>query len=180
MNFIFQGLMILIILLQSHVIKAEKSQKAPVLTDYGPVYAIKDRDTPLPINYTYRAVFDVTTTASEPQDHSRRLESVARFLNMHALNGVTLENMQLAVVIHGKAVKDILNNTAYQKKFQVDNPNQQLIEQLHEKGVKFYVCGQTTAFLDYKRMDILPAIEVSLSAMTQLVILQDNGYALLP
>jgi len=173
-------LVLLSVITLAFSVLAEKAVKTPILTDYGPVYPIKDRDTPLPTDYTYKAVFDVTTTATEPEDHSRRLESVARFLNMHALNGVKLEQMQLAVVIHGKAAKDILTNAAYQQKYKIDNPNQRLIEQLYNKGVKFYICGQTTAFLDYKRKDILPAVEVALSAMTQLVILQDKGYALLP
>ena len=175
-----QLVLLLTLLIQSQNLLAEKPQKAPILTDYGPVYAIKDRDTPLPENYTYKAVFDVTTTASDPIDHSRRLESVARFINMHALNGVPLEKMHIAVVIHGKAAKDTLDNPAYQLKYEVDNPNKQMIEQLHDKGVKFYICGQTTAFLDYKKDDMLAPIQVALSAMTQLVILQDEGYALLP
>ncbi len=171
---------LLFLLTQYPNILAEKLQKAPILTEYGPVYAIKYRGTPLPENYTYKAVFDVTTTASDPMDHSRRLESVARFINMHALNGVPLDKMDIAVVIHGKAVKDSLKSEAYQLKYEVDNPNQQMIEQLHNSGVKFYICGQTTEFLGYKKKDLLAPIEISLSAMTQLVILQSEGYALLP
>jgi len=177
---IAKPILLLAILFQCHYILAEKIRKAPILTDYGPVYTIKYRDTKLPDDYLYKAVFDVTSTASDPADHSRRLESVARFINMHALNGVAMEKMQLAVVIHGKAVKDTLINSIYQDKYEVDNPNQQLIEQLHKSGVKFYICGQTTEYLGYRRKELLPPVEIALSAMTQLVILQGEGYALLP
>ena len=173
-------IVILFIIMQFATLSAEQAQKTPILTDYGPVFAIKDRAIPLPEKHIYKAVFDVSTTSSDPQDYSRRLESVARFINMHALNGVALEKMQLAVVIHGKAVKDSLVNSKYQLLYQLDNPNQQLIEQLHNKGVKFYICGQSTAFLGYKKADLLAPVQLALSAMTQLVVLQNEGYALLP
>ena len=171
---------LILLLIQCSNLFAEKLQKAPILTDFGPVYAVKHKETPLPKNYIYKAVFDVTTTASDPIDHSRRLESVARFINMHALNGVPLDKMDIAVVIHGKAAKDSLVNSAYQLKYEVDNPNKEMIEQLHSSGVKFYICGQTAVFLGYERKDLLAPVEISLSAMTQLVILQNEGYALLP
>lgn len=171
---------LILLLVQCSFLFAEKPQKTPVFTDYGPVYAVKHSETTLPKNTTYKAVFDVTTSASDPRDHSRRLESVARFINMHALNGVSLDKMDIAVVIHGKASKDSLEDAAYQLKYEVDNPNKDMIEQLHNSGVKFYICGQTTEFLGYKRNDLLAAVKISLSAMTQLVILQNEGYALLP
>ena len=99
---------------------------------------------------------------------------------MHALNGVPVENMELAVVIHGGATKDLLNNKTYQGKFSTDNPNLDLEHQLRSKGVKFYLCGQSMVFSGYSKQDLDEPNDLALSAMTMLVILQEQGYRLLP
>ena len=156
------------------------AKKGPTLTNYGPIMPVKDMDEPLPENFKYRAVFDVVSTASEVDSHSRRLESVARFINMHTDRGVDIKDIDIAVVIHGKAAKDILTDEAYATKFQTNNPNKEMIESLAKVGVKFYICGQTSDFRKYSRKDILPEVSIALSAMTQLVVYQSKGYALLP
>ena len=159
---------------------AAQTKKGPTLTNYGPIMPVKELDVPLPENFNYKAVFDVITTASDIDSHSRRIESVARFINMHTDRGVDLEDISLAVVFHGKAAKDILTDGAYSAKYQTPNPNKELIQSLAKVGVKFYICGQTSDFRGYKRKDILPEVSIALSAMTQLVVLQTKGYALLP
>ena len=159
---------------------ANQPAMGPVIKNFGPVYPVTEMDEPLPENFQYKAVFDVYKTASDETTHSRRLESVARFINMHAAKGVPIEKMSLAVVFHGKATKDILSDDVYSKKYQVNNPNRPLIEALSRAGVKLYVCGQTTDYFKYGRSDILPEVKIALSAMTQLTFLQAQGYALLP
>jgi len=159
---------------------AKKAKTGPVIENYGPAYKVKTKDIALPEHFKYKVVFDVYKTASEVSNHSRRIESVARFINMHALNGVKMEDMEIAVVFHGKATKDILNDNTYEEKYLSTNPNKEMIQDLADKGVKFYVCGQTVEYYDYTRANILPDIKVSLSAMTQLVVLQSQGYSLLP
>ena len=157
-----------------------KAQYGPIIDNYGPIYNVSESDVPLPKDHQYKVVFDVYQTASDNATHSRRLESVARFINMHALKGVKMEDMHIAVVFHGKATKDILTDSAYNKHFEADNPNRELVEVLADNGVKFYVCGQTSDYRRYTRKDILPEIKIALSAMTQLQIYQSKGYALLP
>ncbi len=157
-----------------------KPIKSLVFNDYGPVYKIAERSVKLPENFIYKAVFDVKTSGQSPTDLSRRLESVARFMNMHALNGVAVKNMALAVVVHGKATKDLLSQSAYQKKYGYDNPNMDLIEQLRSKGVKFYLCGQSMMFSGYQKADLEHSEDLALSAMTMLVVLQQQDYQLLP
>jgi intracellular sulfur oxidation DsrE/DsrF family protein len=62
----------------------------------------------------------------------------------------------------------------------VDNPNLELVEKLHAAGVRFYVCGQSLAFGKIARSELASPVEVALSAMTMLTVLQSEGYALLP
>ena len=47
-------------------------------------------------------------------------------------------------------------------------------------GVSVRVCGQAVAKWGIARSEILPGVQVDLSAMTTLVTLQLKGYAFLP
>ncbi|MCF6193496.1 MAG: DsrE family protein [Kangiellaceae bacterium] len=157
-----------------------KSVKGPVFSKYGPVFPIKNSDITLPENHTYKVVFDITKTSENEFQLNRRLESVARFINMHVMNGVKLENLDLAVVIHGAATRDGLNQKAYQERYFDSNPSLEMIEQLDAKGVKFYQCGQSIEFMGIKKIELSPQINLALSAMTMLAILQSDGFSLVP
>lgn len=150
---------------------ADEPSMGPLIEDYGPTYPVDDRDVPLREDFVYKAVFDI---AQDPVEGSvnRNFVSVARFLNMHARNGVSTENMDLAVVVHGPAVKNLLETS--------DNPNLALIARLREAGVEIYVCGQSMAFGGFARGDLTGGVKIGLSAMTVLTILQSDGYVLLP
>jgi intracellular sulfur oxidation DsrE/DsrF family protein len=150
---------------------ADEPSMGPVIEGYGPTYPIDDRDVPLREGFVYKVVFDI---AQDPTAGTvnRNLVSVARFLNMHARNGVPVENMNLAVVVHGPAVRNLLDKD--------DNPNLELIALLQESGVDFYVCGQSMTFGGIKKNELTGGVKIALSAMTMLTILQSESYALLP
>lgn len=152
----------------------------PVIEGYGPTSAIADADVKLPEGFTYKALFDISETHKKHDQYNRKIESVARFLNMHARNGVKLEDMKLAVVLHGAATKDVLTDEAYAKRHGHINPNTDLIKQLSEKGVKFYLCGQSAAFYDIKKSELSSDVKLALSAMTMAVLLQQEDYQLIP
>ena len=162
--------------------KAEKKgpTKGPVFSQYGPVFPIGNSDVKLPKNFKYKVVFDITKTSSDVFVLNRRLESVARFINMHVMNGVKLEDLELAVVMHGAVTRDGLTQEAYQERHFDANPTLDMIEQLHSKGVKFYQCGQSTEFMGIKKSELAPQISLALSAMTMLTTLQADGYNLVP
>ena len=157
-----------------------KSMKGPIFTDYGPVFKMEDRDVSLEKGFKYKVFFDVVESAKETFNRNRRIESVARFINMHALNGVKLEDMEIAVVLHGSATRDALNQQAYEDKYLDENPTLDMIEQLHAKGVKFYLCGQSLYFMGHKKSDLAPQIQLALSAMTTSTQLQAKGFTLIP
>jgi len=126
-----------------------------------------------------KVVFDVYTSNEDDEEVNSGINTVARFLNMHIDAGVKKKNIKAALVLHGKAGKDILNNQAYNKRYISDNPNAELLKKLHEAGVQIIVCGQTVEFRGYKRDEILEFIDVSLSAITALIGLQSQGYQLI-
>lgn len=159
---------------------SELPQKGPVFTDYGPVFKVADRDRPLKPDFVYKLIFDIADAAKSPDKLNRSIESVARFINMHALNSVPLENMQLAVVLHGSATRDGLSHEAYRSRHDIENPTLDLIEQLSAKGVSFYQCGQSAYFSKVAKEEFAEPIELALSAMTVLTELQAEGFQLLP
>ena len=150
----------------------------PAIEGYGPTYPINDRDVALEDGFVYKAVFDAVTNPDETAVNTG-LVSVARYLNMHARNGVPAENMDIAVVAHGPALKALLLDEAYQTHYGIDNPNTELLEKLDAAGVEFYLCGQSMMFGGFNKSELASPVQVALSAMTMLTVLQSDGFALL-
>jgi intracellular sulfur oxidation DsrE/DsrF family protein len=104
------------------------------------------------------------------------IETAARFLNMHAQNGVPAEQMKVALVVHNKASKDLITDIAYKKRYGVENPNSEMINQLLEANVAIIFCGQSSLSRNFPKQDLIPGVQLSLSAMTALIQLQNEGY----
>jgi intracellular sulfur oxidation DsrE/DsrF family protein len=177
---LFRLILGVLVVILAAPLQADEPSLGPIIEGYGPTYPIADSDVPLEEGFGYRAVFDIARYGDDPEELNPQLVSVARFLNMHARNGVPVENMQLAIVVHGAAVRNILDHDAYRSRFRIDNPNLELVEKLHAAGVRIYVCGQSLAFGGVAKNDLASPVEVALSAMTMLTVLQSKGYALLP
>ncbi len=153
--------------------------KGPLIKDFGPV-ALIDGVEALPKDTVFKVSFDVTE-GSDPGALNRQLVTAARFLNMHAAAGVAPENMTLALVLHSKAIFDVLNAPAYKaKKEGADNPNAALLKVLFEHGVEVIVCGQSAASRGVKKEELLPGVRLAVSAMTAHALLQQDGYTLNP
>ena len=159
--------------------EAESARAGPVIEKFGPVYEVVRPEFQTPNDLLYRAVFDVAPSPDAPGEINPRIESVARFLNMHARAGVSKDQMKLALVVHGAAGKDMLSSTAYKDRFGVENPNEPLIAALRSQGVRVILCGQTASHRGFQREELAPGVEVALSAMTALVALQSDGYRLI-
>lgn len=145
----------------------------PLIEDFGAVAAVEGaRVEP---DATFRVAFDVSEQA-EAGKTSRRLESAARFLNMHAAAGVPARNMSLAIVVHGRAAFDLVTDARRGE----TNANAPLIVALVEAGVTIELCGQTAVYYDIAADDLLPGVRLSLSAMTSHALLQQRGYTLNP
>lgn len=151
----------------------------PVIYDAGSVFSVEDSDFKINVDQNFYAVFDIATTPEDPSQINPLINSLARFLNMHAQAGVSIKNLKVAFAVHGMANKDVLNNEAYQKRFQMGNPNLELIHALKEAGPEMYICGQTMVFRNVDRAEVLSEVKVALSAMNVLVSLQGQGYGLI-
>ena len=145
----------------------------PLIEDFGPVAAVVGVQ--IEPDTTFRVAFDVAEP-TEAGTISRRLETAARFLNMHAAAGVPEKNMAVAIVVHGRAAFDLVTDARRGE----TNANAPLIAALVDAGVSIELCGQTAAYYDIAADDLLPGVRMSLSAMTSHALLQQRGYTLNP
>lgn len=127
----------------------------------------------------FKIAFDVAKGA-EPGAMNRRFETLARFINMHVANGAKLENIDLALVVHGSATIDVMNNNAYKSRKGKDNDSKALLDALMSHGVRVIVCGQSAAANDVKKNMLIDGVEVDLSAMTAHARLNEEGYRVNP
>jgi intracellular sulfur oxidation DsrE/DsrF family protein len=128
----------------------------------------------------FKVAFDVGSTNDKKDEVNRKFNSLARFINMHVAAGVKQENIQLALVVHGKATLDLLDHASYQKKHNYDNPNKALLNALMSNNVRVILCGQSGAAYDVKNAELVNGVEVELSAMTAHALLQQQGYTINP
>ena len=150
-----------------------------IITDFGKIAAV-DADMVIPKRAKFKVLFD-TAKGAEAGKVNRTLNTAARFLNMHAEAGVAEKNMKLAVVFHGKGSFDITQDSYYGEKFEgAENTNAALVQALLDKGVRVILCGQSAAYYDISNADLLPGVEMALSAMTAHALLQQQGYRLNP
>ena len=95
----------------------------PVIENYGPVMAPPPGSYNLDPAVHYKVSMDVSGVAEFPGDRNRSIESAARFLNMHARNGIPAENIEFALIVHGRATRDLLTDEAYEARYNEPNPN---------------------------------------------------------
>ncbi|MEP4052564.1 MAG: DsrE family protein [Litorimonas sp.] len=151
----------------------------PVITEFGQTAPVQT-DFKIPKRAKFKVVFD-TTAATEPGEINKSLNTAARFLNMHAKAGVAEKDMKLAVVFHSKGSFDLTSSDFYGSKYDgAENANAAIIKALTEKNVRVILCGQTAAYYGIKNDDLLPGVEMALSAMTAHAVLQQEGYTLNP
>ena len=153
-----------------------EARPGPVIPDFGAVFEVQGLEVPVDTERDYRIVFDVSQSPAGTDGVNPYLNTVARFLNMHARAGVPRERMQLAVVLHGTAGKDALQAEPYRERMGAENPNEPLIRQLAAAGVEFYICGQTAMSRGLPNDELLPEVQMALSAMTARAMLQAQGY----
>ena len=161
-------------------VNAAEPQTGPVIKDFGPVYEVPEGAWNLHKDKHYKVSMDVSATGDFSSDLNRNFASAARFLNLHARNGIDPGNIEFAIVVHGSAGKDLLKDAAYEARFDEVNPNTAMLNALADAGVKIYLCGQTAAYRGFATEELNPAVTMALSAMTAHVRLQSEGFTLIP
>jgi intracellular sulfur oxidation DsrE/DsrF family protein len=146
--------------------QVNESEDGPEIYGYGEVWEIEDMDESLLDHDNFQLVFDIFSSSEDPANVNISLNTIARFINMHAQAGISIEDMDIVAVIHGTASYDVMDNSFYTSKNNTENPNIELIEKLIDSGVQFYICGQSMNARKLDQSDLLSDINIALSAMT--------------
>ncbi len=165
--------------LSSPLFSQEERKSGPIIKDFGKVWEVNDPDFKLEKNGELKVVFDIMYSPDSHKELNRTIETAARFLNMHAQNGMASDQLKVALVVHHSASKDIMSNVAYRQLYGVDNPNFELIKSLLEADTQIIFCGQSSKSRKIPKDDLIENVQLALSAMTALIQLQNAGYSLI-
>ena len=174
MNFKHFPLFVLIIVAFSGFSQEKKS--GPAIEGYGEVWAIDNPDFKTDTSQEFKVVFDVKDGPESDTEININLNTVARFLNMHTQNGIPLSKLKVALIVHGTAARNLLTDDAFKDRYEVPNPNRELVESLLDAGVEVIICGQSSKTRDLPKEDLIPGVKIALSAMTANIQLQNQGY----
>jgi intracellular sulfur oxidation DsrE/DsrF family protein len=152
--------------------------QTPTVSGFGKMHPLPKAAYQPQKTATYKIVFDVTKAGDKPGERSPSLDLVARTVNLYASAGVPLDHLKLVAVLHGAATAAALDNAHYKQQFGVDNPNLEIIRKLRAAGVDVAVCGQAMAEHHFQYEWIAPNVTLSLSAVTTITVLENEGYAL--
>ena len=158
---------------------AEPAWVNPAVPDFGASVSLPDASMQPDKNTEYKVVFNVTGEGPNEKINPS-LERVARAANIFASAGVPLSHLHFIAVIHGPATQAVLDNDHYKEKFNLDNPNVKLIGELKSAGVKVIVCGQALAAKKFPHEWVNPNVEITLSAISAVIILEQQGYVIFP
>ena len=180
MQFIPSMFLSLILLLISLLpANSQNRSDGPIIKGFGQVFSVPAPDFVTDPDFHYKVVFDIAVGEEDPAKLNARINTLARFLNMHAQAGVPSENLSVACVFHGTAAKDVMLSELYQERYGVDNPNEPLLKALAAAGVDMYLCGQSAFARNIPLDKKTEAVDLALSAMTVLIKLQAEGYQLI-
>ena len=151
----------------------------PVFPDDAPVATIAS-DMPVTPETVFKVIYDLTA-AAEPGDVNRNFHTAARFLNSHVEAGVAESSINIAYVVHGKAITDLLKPASYAARTGgKTNATAALVARLLAHRTNFYVCGQSAAAQGITNADLLPGIKMAISASSAHALLGNAGYVLIP
>ncbi len=152
----------------------------PVFQDFGPHAPVEGQDFSIPEEMDLFITFDVAKPAEDGKIN-RTVESAARYVNMHNAAGVEPARVRAAVVVHGKASLDLLTDKAWAARDRDGgNATGAAIPMLADNGVRIILCGQSAAAYGITKEDLVPGVELALSAMTAHAVLQRQGYTVNP
>jgi len=152
----------------------------PIVKNYGPINPLPGAAVQPDKSIKYRVIFEITRAAPNPDKVNPGLDRVARFLNVMAASGIMPKEMELAAVIHGPAAPAVLKNEIFKDRFKTDNPNERIIKDLKEAGVKLYVCGQSLADNGFEHKWVNEQIAIAVAALVVVPTYQLKGYAYQP
>jgi len=170
--------MLLLLLTTVFVLSAQKKVN-PIIKSYGTVFEIPNADHKPDPSIKYKLIVELQENASKPDTLNEYLEALATLINLHAAEGVPKENIKMVVILRKMATYGVFGNELYKEKFKCDNPNLQLLKELMDAGVEFYVCGQTMLKRNIDTKKLVPGTKVASAGLTAISTYQLQGYTMI-
>ncbi len=127
-----------------------------------------------------KVVLDVTVD-TPPQELNKGIKKAALLLNLYGAAGRKASDVNLTVILHGKATRCVLTDAAYQAKLGVaQNPNLPIMKALQQAGVEVLVCGQALNYSHFAADEVIKQVPIAQSALTVVIHRQMDGYAYVP
>lgn len=158
---------------------AQADPTPPVVPDYGKTFPVEHPAVGADPALDYKVVLNVTKSGADGAPPPGLL-TAARLANLLAQSGVPASHRHLFVILHGAATPAVLNQVGLKARGKTANPSATLIAELTRAGVAVHVCGQALGEAKIKRSEVLPEVQVDLSAAVTVPTLELHGYALLP
>jgi intracellular sulfur oxidation DsrE/DsrF family protein len=150
----------------------------PLISSGGMSALVPDATFPIPTGHLFRVVWEINVGSDSAQN--AQLGTLARFYNLHARHGIPTARLKAAAVVHGTGWISLLTDAAHAARYGTPNPSRRLVEELIAQGAQLVVCGQTAAFRGVQREELLPGVQLAISAMTALNVFASQGYQLNP
>jgi intracellular sulfur oxidation DsrE/DsrF family protein len=155
------------------------TQSGPAIRSGGRSVQVDDATFKIPEGHVFKAVYVIDRADSVGAN--QQLSTIARFLNLHARHGIPTDRLYAAAVVHGTGWMSLLSDSAHGARFGGKaNPSKRLVEELLASNVQLVLCGQTAGFRGVKRDELLPGVQLGISAMTALNVFQAQGYQFNP
>lgn len=151
----------------------------PVIKSYGTVFEIPTADHKPDPATEYKIIVELAENTPKADSLNIYLEAIATLINLHAAEGVPKKNIKLVVVLRKGATYAVFGDELFKKYFKVENPNRQLIKELTDAGVEFYVCGQTMIKRNTKEEELMPGTKIASSGLTAISTYQLKGYTMI-
>jgi len=130
--------------------------------------------------HSYRMVFDARQGAAQPSELTPAVLLAVSEINTLAAHGVPRKNVRFAIVFHTvRSDEAVLDDAHYKTKYGISNPNLPFLSQLKAAGVELYVCGQELLADGVPLDAVAKDVTLAEDGLMVLVMLQNDGYALL-
>ena len=151
----------------------------PAVKNFGGIYEVPFATVNPESDMEYKIAIEVKMGSSNPDQLNPALSNIARLMNLHVLGGAKKENMHVVAIVHGLATTSVITDEAYKRKFNMSNPNTELIKELRAAGVEIIICGQSMFARDVNKDELAEGVQVSISMLTAFTTYQLKGYAAL-